>query len=62
MRKLMLDVGTLRVESFPTSEADAEARGTVNGHAATLARCTGQASCFTSCRADLRDGCTCPPP
>ena len=61
MRKLILDVAALAVESFPTAEVDDAARGTVDAHAATLVRCgSGQASCFTSCRADLRDGCTCP--
>ena len=62
MRKLMLDVDTLEVESFPTSAADDASRGTVDAHAATLVRCSGAASCYTSCRADLRDACTCPPP
>ena len=63
MRKLMLDVDTLEVESFPTAAADEAVRGTVDARAATQIRCgSGAASCFTSCRADLRDNCTCPPP
>jgi hypothetical protein len=63
MRKLTLDVDALAVESFPTSGREADARGTVDAHEATAIRCgSGGASCFTSCRADLRDGCTCPPP
>jgi hypothetical protein len=62
MKKLLLDPDTLAVESFPTAQAGTELPGTVHANAATL-RCSGTAaSCFTSCRADLRDGCTCPPP
>jgi len=62
MKKLTLEVETLAVESFPTG-ADPQPRGTVDAQAATLVRCgTGVASCYTSCRADLRDACTCPPP
>ena len=47
--------------SFPTAEVDAEMMvGTVHANFATR-RCSGTAaSCFTSCRADLRDACTCP--
>ena len=60
MRKLMLDVDTLDVESFPTLEVD-EALGTVDAHMATQNCATrAAASCYTSCRADLRDACTCP--
>ncbi|HEV7588436.1 MAG TPA: hypothetical protein VGO40_10005 [Longimicrobium sp.] len=63
MKKLTLDVAALAVESFATDEVDAKPRGTVDAHAATAIRCgTGGASCFTSCRGDLRDACTCPPP
>jgi hypothetical protein len=62
MRKLMLDVDTLAVESFPTSAKERDPAGTVHANAATLAGCTGVASCYTSCRADMRDACTCPPP
>lgn len=62
MRKLLLDVDTLAVESFPTSDAGEALRGTVDAAEATLRCSGGAASCFTSCRADLRDGCTCPPP
>lgn len=60
MKKLTLDVDALSVDSFPTAEVDAERMGTVHAHAPTQ-RCSGTAaSCFTSCRADLRDACTCP--
>jgi hypothetical protein len=62
MRKLMLDVDDLAVESFPTDEGAREALGTVQANEATLANCSGSPSCFTSCRGDLRDACTCPPP
>jgi hypothetical protein len=63
MRKLTLDMETLAVDSFPTAEIDPVLQGTVDAHAATLRGCgTGVASCYTSCRADLRDACTCPPP
>jgi hypothetical protein len=62
MRKLMLDVDALSVESFPTHTAPVETVGTVRANEATPG-CSGTApSCFTSCRADMRDGCTCPPP
>jgi len=61
MKKLSLDVDTIAVESFPTSEVDAAARGTVDAHEDNAAFRTRIAdSCFTSCRADLRDACTCP--
>ena len=61
MKKLTLDVDTLSVESFPTDDVDAELRGTVDAQAATT-NCNTRvaASCYTSCRADLRDACTCP--
>ena len=58
MRKLMLDVDDLAVESFPTEARTPEPEGTVQAHMATN-RCV---SSFTSCRADMRDACTCPPP
>lgn len=32
MKKVMLDPGVLRVESFPTQPADLEARGTVQAN------------------------------
>jgi len=64
MKKLLLDVDTLSVESFPTQEAGTESAGTVHGAMATLRGCNSNTapSCFTSCRADMRDACTCPPP
>ena len=58
MRKLALDVNEIAVESFPTEPRIPEAEGTVQGHMATN-RCV---SSFTSCRADMRDACTCPVP
>jgi len=62
MNKLLLNVDALAVESFPTQEAETESVGTVNANMATVRGCaTGTAaSCYTSCRADLRDACTCP--
>lgn len=63
MKKITLDVDTLAVESFPVSSEQAGNAGTVRANEATLVACgTGHASCFTSCRADMRDNCTCPPP
>jgi hypothetical protein len=63
MKKLTLDVDTIAVESFPTAEIDAAARGTVDAHEDVAAFRTNRAdSCYTSCRADLRDACTCPIP
>jgi hypothetical protein len=61
MKKLTLDVNALAVESFPISDRAAEDRGTVDAHGATV-RCVTRsgASCYTSCRADLLDACTCP--
>jgi hypothetical protein len=60
MNKLLLKLDTLSVESFPTQEAETESAGTVHGNMATRG-CSGTAaSCYTSCRADLRDACTCP--
>ena len=61
MKKLTLNVDGLAVESFPTAEADEAVRGTVEAQDATVNCATRSgASCFTSCRADLRDACTCP--
>ena len=63
MKKLALDVFALAVESFVTDGVATKRTGTVDAYAATLVHCgSGGASCFTSCRADLRDACTCPPP
>ena len=64
MKKLLLDVETLSVDSFSTQEAEREPAGTVHGAMATLRGCNSgtAASCFTPCRADMRDACTCPPP
>jgi len=63
MKKLSLDVDTIAVESFPTAEIDAAARGTVNANEDDAAFATRRAdSCYTSCRADQRDACTCPIP
>ena len=61
MKKLTLDMDTLAVDSFPTAEIDPVLQGTVDAHAAT-ANCVTRAagSCYTSCRADLLDACTCP--
>ena len=53
MKKLLLSLGELRVESFPTAALDDDARGTVRGHFATQGhtcvletRCAGR-SCFS---------------
>lgn len=47
MRKLKLDLDELLVESFTTTDAESEARGTVYGREAT-GLCT-QVSCVDSC-------------
>jgi hypothetical protein len=60
MNKLTLDVDNLAVESFPTADVDAELKGTVDAQMATFRCATRVASCYTSCRGDLRDACTCP--
>ena len=61
MKKLTL-TWTVAVESFPTGDVDAVLKGTVEAHDATVRCGSGGPSCFTSCRGDLRDACTCPPP
>lgn len=51
MKKLMLDVDTLRVESFTTQDVDAR-RGTVRGHDDTMEteNCTLENTCLiTTC-------------
>ncbi|HEX8903375.1 MAG TPA: hypothetical protein VF771_00890 [Longimicrobiaceae bacterium] len=60
MRKLTLDVNRIAVESFPTADRGHEIPGTVRANEATVHNCA--VSSFTSCRAELRDACTCPPP
>lgn len=48
MKKIRLDVDALRVESFPTANGDADARGTVRGH--TGADCgSARSFCDTGC-------------
>jgi hypothetical protein len=58
MNKLLLEA--LEVESFPTQNEEAEALGTVHGNMASQRGTCVANSCFTSCRGDLRDACTCP--
>ena len=58
MRKLALDVNEIAVESFPTQARATEAAGTVHANMGTVNHCA--VSSFTSCRADMRDACTCP--
>lgn len=60
MKKLLLEVEALAVESFPTQSQEAQPLGTVYGDMASPRGTCVANSCFTSCRADLRDGCTCP--
>lgn len=60
MKKLLMNVDMLAVESFPTQDAEAEPLGTVYGDMASPRGTCAAQSCFTSCRADLRDACTCP--
>ncbi|HSU14856.1 hypothetical protein [Longimicrobium sp.] len=68
MKKLSLQLDQLGVESFPTSAADGDARGTVDAAEKTLntAECgscggetCGGVSCFTSCIPGS-PLCTCP--
>ena len=61
MKKLTLDVDSVHVESFAASDRPTERPGTVRAHEDVFGA-TRQGSCFTSCRADLRDNCTCPIP
>ncbi|HEX6746377.1 MAG TPA: hypothetical protein VF092_03605 [Longimicrobium sp.] len=56
MQKLSLDVDDLAVESFPTEAPTPVEEGTVHAQMATQ-HCVSR---FTSCRADMRDACTCP--
>ena len=58
MRKLALDVNEIAVESFPTGARASGPEGTVHAREATVHNCA--VSSFTSCRADMRDACTCP--
>lgn len=39
MRKISLDVSTLKVESFETEKGDAAKRGTVHGHVSQFGGC-----------------------
>ncbi|HEX8244663.1 MAG TPA: hypothetical protein VF541_14250 [Longimicrobium sp.] len=67
-KKLSLEMDGLTVESFPTTAADAQPRGTVDAAEFTLktdqcGSCGGYTcagvSCFTSCDPG-GPGCTCP--
>jgi len=53
MKKLALDIETLEVTSFATGAGAQAARGTVQGHARTMA-CTGITLCDTFCNASLQ--------
>jgi hypothetical protein len=48
MRKIKLDVNTLKVESFDTAEDEANVRGTVQGHYYTQFTCP-QTQCGDQC-------------
>jgi hypothetical protein len=63
MRKIQLDLGNLRVESFAVEATPAE-RGTVQGQAASYPRvCTGGGSCSGPvaciCQTCCTDVCIC---
>ncbi|HET7234222.1 MAG TPA: hypothetical protein VFJ16_29685 [Longimicrobium sp.] len=60
MKKILLNIETLAVESFPTQSPEAEPLGTVHGAMASRNGTCLANSCYTSCRDDLRDACTCP--
>lgn len=51
MGKLRLELDELRLQSFTTSEALSQHRGTVNGHANPTdeADCTAGDTCFVTC-------------
>jgi hypothetical protein len=56
MRKIRLDLEKLDVETFDTSGAEVEARGTVHGHYSQVGTCDGRvgtcqygASCGAGC-------------
>jgi hypothetical protein len=49
MRKIKLDVDTLRVESFDTAEQDAEQRGTVRGNFTRYGGTCVQTQCGAQC-------------
>ena len=58
MRKVQLDIGKLRVESFATAgAASGTVRGTVNAHGLATRNCpaTGMTFCETNCDCTL--GC-----
>lgn len=70
MKKLLLQIDELAVESFPTSDAGQAAKGTVEAagfslRTAQCGSCAGDtcdgASCFTSCYpGGGNPACTCP--
>jgi len=53
MRKINLDVDTLKVESFETAERGAEERGTVRGYFTR----DWEESCYESCSALVKCAC-----
>jgi len=58
MRKMKLDMDRLAVESFSVVDGGADARGTVQGNAATLRLCSaftcGGDTCDLSCTGSCR--------
>jgi len=55
MEKLRLDLDTLAVESFPTADVDAAARGTVRANAAGTQEPAH--TCFYTCGSDIHFIC-----
>ena len=53
MRKLKLDIETLNVQSFETTEAGKSAQGTVLGHAPTQGHNVECGSAFDACHTGL---------
>jgi hypothetical protein len=50
MKKIRLDVDALRVQSYPTTDAEWPEGGTVDGHQqATVLVCSGYATCASAC-------------
>ncbi|HEU4883044.1 MAG TPA: hypothetical protein VFT45_12380 [Longimicrobium sp.] len=59
MRKLTLTLEALDVQSFPTTEAGGNGRGTVRGRE-TGATCPDADSCWNSCECSYQDTCNQP--
>lgn len=61
MRKLKLDIETLNVQSFETTESGKAAKGTVLGHEPTQGHNVGCGSAYDACHTGLCTFERCPP-